>query len=121
LSRLLAEAEERWEIRESERLFTAERAWQAAENERLAAHDARWNAKMAQIFSGLASRGIKIPADLLEAQASLTGGFPPAPSPLQTLLPPVVRQPRQMPEFVREWRWTAAFMFAAFMTALLSF
>lgn len=120
LNRLLEEAAEQWEVHESERLFTAERAWQAAENERLAAHDARWQAKMAQVFSVLGSRGIKIPMELLEAQVALTGGpLPPAP-PLP-MPPPVVRPPRQMPEFVREWRWTAAFMFAAVMTALLSF
>ncbi len=111
LSRLLAEAEERWQVKESERLFTAELAWQLAENERMAAHDVRWHAKMAQVYSVLASRGIEIPAELLDVHATLTG----VPLPLE------IKPPRPWPKVLQEWRWAAAIVLAAGMTALLSF
>ena len=111
LSRLLAEAEERWHSKISERLFTAEQAWQAAENERLAAHDVRWQTKMAQIFSILASRGIAIPPELLEAQAALPGAE----------APPVVNLPRPWSRFAQEWRLAAAIVLAICVTALLTF
>jgi hypothetical protein len=111
LSRLLAEAEERWHSKESERLFAAEQAWQAAENERLDAHEVRWQAKMAQVFSVLSSRGIEIPPELLEAQAALTG------TPMPLARPP---RPSWMQQ-AREWRWAAAIMLAVGVTALLSF
>jgi hypothetical protein len=111
LSRLLAEAEERWHSKISERLFTAEQAWQAAENERLAAHDVRWQTKMAQIFSILASRGIAIPPELLEAQAALPGAEAPA----------VIKLPRPWLRFAQEWRLAAAIVLAVCVTALLTF
>lgn len=109
LSRLLAEAEERWQVKESERLFIAELAWQTAENERIAAHDVRWHAKMAQVYSVLASRGIEIPPELLDVHAALTG------------VALEINPPRHWPKMVREWRWAAAIVLAAGMTALLSF
>ncbi|MFM9842219.1 MAG: hypothetical protein ACKVOI_04540 [Dongiaceae bacterium] len=111
LSRLLAEAEERWQVKESERLFIAELAWQTAENERIAAHDVRWHAKMAQVYSVLASRGIEIPPELLDVHLALTGAA----------LPLEINPPRHWPKMVREWRWAAAIVLAAGMTALLSF
>ncbi len=111
LSRLLAEAEERWQVKECERLFTAELAWQTAENERIAAHDVRWHAKMAQVYSVLASRGIEIPPELLDVHAALTG----------VALPLEIKPPRRWPNMVREWRLAAAIVLAVGVTALLSF
>jgi len=114
LSRLLAEAEERWRAGETERLAAAERAWLAAENERMAAHEVRWQSKMAQIFSVLASHGIQVPTEVLEAQA-LHDAVP------GTIPPTAIR--RQRPGILSPagWRLAAAIALVACVTALISF
>ena len=114
LSRLLAEAEERWRGGETERLAAAEKAWLAAENERMAAHEIRWQSKMAQIFSVLASHGIEVPAEVLEAQA-LHDATPGA------VAPTALR--RQIPARLSPaaWRLAAAIALVACFTALISF
>lgn len=114
LSRLLAEAEQRWRDGENDRIAAAERAWLAAENERMAAHEIRWQSKMAQIFSVLASHGIEVPAEVLEAQAlhdAAPGAV--APKTIQRRLP-VRLSPAG-------WRLAAAIALVACFTALVSF
>lgn len=114
LSRLLAEAEQRWRDGETERLAAAEKAWLAAENERMAAHEIRWQSKMAQIFSVLASHGIEVPGEVLEAQA-LHDAAPGAIAP-ETII-------RHLPAGLSPagWRLAAAIALVACFTALVSF
>lgn len=114
LSRVLADAEERWRGGEAERLAAAEKAWLAAENERMAAHEIRWQSKMAQIFSVLASHGIQVPAEVVEAQA-LHDAAPGA------IAPAAIHRRRAAHLSPAGWRLAAAIVLVACFTALISF
>jgi hypothetical protein len=102
LSRLLAEAEQRWRAAEAERLVLAEKVW-----------DSRWQAKMAQVFSVLSNHGIEVPATLQEAQGAVSG--------LVAAMPKATQRDR--PSFLSPagWRLAAAFVLVASLAALMSF